>query len=524
MKNIILIIILILSINTISSARTLYINVVDTDNSNSLLDYYREKVKNFKYKDTFIILDSKNMQYITSFKLDRGEVSKYRNKRLFTYRIEKILNKYEKQLDKRKISYIKEHIFTSETNDLARQFKEVSNLLEVYKDRYSTVKVMFFGDSYLHKAYGHDFSKGIPTDGFIYSDESEFNSFLDILAPNVEFAIFFDDEPSFSKNRIFRFYRKLIKKKFNSKLDSFNDTATFNADKDITYKDTSFYKDKISVITEKRESDCTEHDNFKVNYMDSKAEFIITLNNLCRKNSIVTFYHNANSEQVNVDSNGKTKAIFKAVIGKNIIHYFDLNAEKKIHEKVVTAPSNDIKFHPYFATGEVLIDGYNPLRGNNTQVKIYYQTTGSSIYMDVKDGKYKIRVPIKIGKNIFTWKDMNGKEHKKVINYDERCSDKIIIDEVFAQEYGIAQLVLKNECREDGGIVNFFYKDNNYTAITIKGKAEKMIILESDINEIYYKDFDGNREMATSIKIKEFSDLVRLSISYKDNGNFSLST
>jgi len=520
MHNKIIFLIFFLFLNVLSlSARTLYINVVDTNNMSSFLEYYGQKSKNFKSKDAFIAFDAKTMQSITSIEFDFEDVLKYKkNKRFFTHRIEKILNLYVKKFNQKSERYEAEFIISSESNDFARELKKISQLLKIYQNQYTNIRVLFFGESYLHNAYGHDFSKGIPTDGFIYSNESEFNTFPDISMPDVKFAIFFDDDPGVSKNRLFRFYRKLIAKKFNSKLDTFNDTSTWDADRDLKYADKIFKRDKIQVIGEKYKSNCVEHDISKVIYLDEKGKIEVSLENICRKDSMITFYHNGEATQKEVDQNGKVKVLFNAMIGNNIVTYFDLNGDKReIYNERVSAVSDDVKFELDEATMNIKVYGYNPLRNNKSQIKIYYKTTGSNIYIDVKDGKFETTVPATFGKNEFIWKDMNGKEHIKEFNINAQCADKINLNKKYAQENGIANIKLSNDCREDGSIVEFYYQNITYKGMVVNHNVETTIILNADINDLYYKNFDGDKKKLATIEIHNFEDLIRFTMTYTDN-------
>lgn len=498
----------------------MYINVLDIDNTTSFENYYSNKLKDrFRYKDLFIAFDAATMQYIASTQFDRDDVKEYKNKRIFINRFERgLLKRYEKVLDRDFSIFAEEGLFTKEKNDFSRQLKVISKIVEASKKEYD-IKVIFFGNSYLHNAYQHNFSKGIPSDGFINMDGSEFNTFDDIDANQVKFAIMFDDEPSVDKNKLFRFYKKLFKKKFNVNLTTFNDNATFDAEEKIKYDKKDFKKNKLTVLTEKKKSDCAEHDNLSAIYAEKKAIIQVSIENICRKDSLVSFYHNGVAKQIVLDKYGKGSIKFEALIGENFIEYYNLNGDKKrIFQQEIMSPNNDIEFITDKATSVVEIKGYNPLRKNDTQVEIYYKTTGSYVRMDVKDGHYSVTVPLKVGEdNIFEWEDLNGEKHTKTIHINERCTDKIEIDSNPAEEYGIGIVSLFNVCREDGSQVKFLYDDKNYTAMIKKGKAEKIIILEKDINDIYYEDFNKKIKKAATIKIKDFKDLIRFIITYKDN-------
>jgi len=512
--------VLLLSQNFLFAKHKLYINVLDIENTRSFEEFYSTKLKDrFKYKDLFVAFDGKTMQYITSIEFDRDDVKEYRNKRIFINKFEKgLLRRYEKKIDSNFDIFLQEGLLNNEKNDFSRQLKVVSHIVEATKNEYD-VNVMFFGNTYMHNAYKHDFSQGVPTDGFIYMDNSEFNTFSDIDGSSVKFSIFFDDEPNMNKNRFFRFYKKLFQKKFKYDLITFNDSTTFGAEKNLKYDNKDFKKSLIKIMKEKKKSDCAEHDKVYANYLDKKAKIKVDITNICRKDSLISFYHNGIRKQIILDKNGYGSIEFNAIIGQNFIDYYNLNGDKqRIYNEKIDSSSSDIEFNKDSATRTVTIEGYNPLRGEGSQVKIYYKTTGAYIYIDVKNGHYETTVPLKYGDNIFEWKDLNGIKHSKNIPLDERCTDKVDINSTQAQEYGIATIQLKNECREDGSPVKFFYNDHNYTSMIEKGKTKITIILNKDINDIFYENFNNKKiKKLATIKIRDFDDLIRFIISYKDN-------
>jgi hypothetical protein len=409
-------------------------------------------------------------------------------------------------------------LLNHEKNDFARQLKMSKNIIETYKDIYKNITILFFGNAYLHNAYGHNFNLGIPSDGFIYLPESEFNAFDDINATKVKFGIFYDSEPH-SSTKMYRFYKKLFKKKFSIELSSFNKTATKGlADRLKEDQNSTFFPKIVKVIPIDIISSCKEHDEIRKSNLTQVAKIKIEIINSCRKNSILSFSHNGEKKQVIVNSDGRAEVTFKKIKGKNIIKYINLNGNWiELYKDNAIPQHNELIFDFDSATMQVHVIGENPLRVDDTQFQLNYVTMGALYNLTVKDGKFEKTIPLKAGKNIFKWKDMQGEEHSKEITFYPKCTDKVDYNKTVAEEYGILQVTLKNSCRKDASPVTFSYSDKEYKATMIDGKAEANIILKYDVNEIFYKDFNNKKRKLTTVKIRDFSDLIRFMISFKDN-------
>jgi hypothetical protein len=232
----------------------------------------------------------------------------------------------------------------------------------------------------------------------------------------------------------------------------------------------------------------------------------------------LSFSHNGDITQVEVDGHGRAVTTFKLMVGDNKIQYKNLNSKwVDIVNEETPARQDGVTITLDAATSTVIITGRNPLRENGSQFEILYENTGSLIYPKIENGVFSKVVPIKIGDNVFSWKDMDGKKHSKTIVFDPKCTDKVDFDKEYAREYAIIQLTLENSCREDGSQVDFIYNDKNYIAIMQDGKTKANIILNNDINEVFWIDFDRNKQKLATIKIRNFEDLVRFMISFKDN-------
>ena len=504
------------------NAQTLYLVMLDADNTNSFGKYF----KNLKIirGDKFIIFDAQTSQFIFERKMiNYTEVTIYNEpnqfNNVFDRNFEKYLELKNEQFKKKKELFA----LTNQTNDFARQLKTIKDFIQVYKDRYKKIKVVFFGNSYLHNAYGNNFDRGIPSDGFIYSKESEFNTFEDIDASSVEFAIFYDVEPTSMRNKMFRFYRKLFKKKFNTTLNSFNVNATFDADSNTKYSDKPFFKKVVQVISEPNSDSCPENDKITKNDLPNTGEIEITIVNECRKNSILSFSHNGEKSQDVVDEDGRIKKIFKKIVGQNIIKYINLNGKwSTIVDDEVSGRQDGVRITLDGATSTVIVKGRNPLRKDGEEFEIFYENTGATFYPKIKDGEFEKIIPIITGKNIFSWKDMKGVKHSKTIVFNPKCTDKVDYDEAFAKEYGILKVTLENLCREDKSLVTFVYNNNKYQSVIEKGRTEANIILKYDVNDIFYENFNRTNQKLATIKIDDFKNLIRFMIEYKDNVIVSL--
>ena len=507
-----------LLLTSLVSGKTFYLAVLDLENTRSFEKFF-EKI-HFKNEDKIVVLDSSNAQYIFSTKLNFNTVRLFskNNNEGFINHFYRELNEYKKYKDD-VLEEKKNHcLIARSVNDFARTMKTVKNFIETYRDRYKEINVLLFGDSYLHNAYGHNFKHGIPTDGFIELEESEFNAFKDIDAKEIKVAIFYDEEPYVARDKLFRFYRKLFLKKFNTQLNSFNRSAVMGTEKNIEYEDKSFMNHKLQVIKEAKVEDCIGIDKINKNYDPLRAIIEIEIVNPCKKGAYITFSHNGKKRQEIADDNGRIKINFKAIAGSNIIKYRDKNVDKKIFDEIITSPENEISFLPDYAIGMVDILGNNPLREDGEEIELWHENTGNTLLLTYKNGKFKKTIPVELGQvNKFTWKDIRGKKHEISFDFSQKCTDKVELDKEFASENGIALVKLINDCREDGSLVEFYYKDKVYSSMIEKGQATNEIILRSDSNDIFYKDYENNKQKLATINIRDFNDLIRFMISYKDN-------
>jgi len=500
--------------------KNLYILFIDEENMVSFNRYINDLT--LKKKDLFLFVDSSNSQLIFRKKLKDGNmVRRYSQK-------SKFFNLFYKKFDGEhghinfRDGIIKEltsfQLLNNEPNDFARQLKMVKESIESYHKNYKNITVIFFGNSALHNAYGHNFNLGVPTDGMVYGDTSEFNTIEDIDAKGAKFAIFYDIEPN-STPEMYRFYKKLFKKKFSIELQSFNKNSTFGLAEDLKEDNGSaFFPNIVDVIREKRSDDCGEHDKIIKNDLVNVGKIEVEIINICRKNSILSFSYNGEKSQIIVDGDGRAKKRFKKIKGKNILQYIDLNGEwKEIYNDNVMPLENELIFDFDSATMRVHVIGNNPLRSEGSQFQLNYTNIGAVYNLTVKDGKFEKYIPLESGENIFKWKDMQGKKHHEIITFYPKCTDRVDYNKSIAIEYGILDVVLKNSCREDGSVVQFNYADKHYSAVIDNGEAKLRLILKYDINEIFYQDFNGNSKKIASITIRDFSDLIRFKIRYQDN-------
>ena len=500
-------------------AKSLYLLVIDEQNMVSFNKYINNL--SIKKRDKFLFIDATNSQLILEKSMDNGNlVRRYSQKSKFfkffykKFDGEKGYLNFRDGLTKELTSL---HILNTQPNDFSRQLKMVKESIEMYEKAYKNITVIFFGNSALHHAYGHDFNLGIPSDGMIYDDKSEFNMVEDIEATGVKFAIFYDVEPS-ATPEMYRFYKRLFKKKFSVDFSSFNKNSTFGLAENLKENNGSFFPNIVDVIREKSIDDCGEHDKITKNDLVNVGKIEIEIVNICRKNSILSFSYNGEKHQVVVDEDGRGKRIFKKIKGKNIIQYMDLNgAWKEIYSDNITPPKNELIFDFDSSTMRVHVTGNNPLRVDDSQLQLSYVNTGAIYNLTVKDGKFDKYIPLEAGKNIFKWKDMQGEEHSKEITFYPKCTDRVDYNKSIGSEYGILPVTLKNSCREDGSTVLFNYAGERFSSTVNNGEAKVTFILKYDINEIFYKNFDGNSKKIATITIKNFSDLIRFRIVYPDN-------
>jgi len=515
--------ILLVMIPSLIDAKTLYMFFVDKKNMSLFNKYIKNELK-IKNKDKFIFIDSTNCQLILEKEMNSNNlVRRYSEKdnffNLFYKNFEHPKKGYLNLKNSTKTDMERLQLLSSEKNDFARQLKMSKDMIEIYKNIYKNITVLFFGNSYLHNAYGHNFNIGIPSDGFIYLPESEFNAFNDIDAKGVKFGIFYDSEPDlYSSTKMYRFYKKLFRKKFSVELSSFNKTTAKGLAPKLKEDENSTFLPEIVTIVPVDINTCKEHDEITKSDLTEVAKIKVEIVNNCRKNSILSFSHNGEKRQVLVDSDGRAEVTFKKIKGENIIKYIDLNGNwEEIFNDNAIPIQNELAFQKDEATMSVHVVGRNPLRVNNTNFQLNYVNMGAIYNLKVKDGRFEKTIPLEAGKNIFKWKDMQGEEHSKEITFYPKCTDKVDYNKSIAEEYGVVQVTLENSCRENGSPVIFTYSGKEYTAIVIEGKAQTNIVLKYDVNEIFYKNFDGNNKKLATVKIRDFSDLIRFMITFKDN-------
>jgi len=516
-KNNFLILMIFLLLPLSANAKTLYLVMLDIDNTASFNKYFR----NLKIVrgDKFIVFDAQTSQFITEKKLVKAnEIIFYNKPNQLNNFFDKSLNEYIEQKNEK--FDIKKELFalSNEKNDFARELKTIKNFLQIYKDGYKKIKVIFFGNSYLHNAYGNNFDLGIPSDGFIYLKESEFNAFEDIDASIVDFAIFYDVAPVVVRNKMFRFYKKLFKKKFNTELKSFNITATFDADSNTKYLKKPFFKDVLKVILLGGIPSCPNPDKIVKNDLPNSGEIEIEIVNDCRKNTIISFSHNGKETQELVDNNGRIKNIFKYEVGHNLIKYKNLKGKwQTVVNDNILARQDGVIITLDGARSRVIVKGRNPLRKDGEEFEIEYVNIGAMFYPKIKNGAFEQVIAIKTGKNVFSWTDMKGIKQSKTIVFEPKCTDKVDYDEAFAKEYGILKVTLQNSCREDNSLVTFLYDNKKYLSLIEKGKTNTNIILKHGVNDIFYENFNRTNQKLGTIEIDDFKNLIRFMISYTDN-------
>jgi len=506
-----------------ASKGTMYLLFVDLDNTISLQHYLHDIKKRIKSRDMLVFFDAQTSEVIREY----SHITSRDRAELRTSLDSDILNSLD-ALGKYKSG---EYNYSARVNikqlkgydrDVARMIATAEEYIRIYKDSFAETSIVFFGDSILHDAYYHEFSEGIPADGFIYSPDSEFNSFPDIKGENVSVRIFYDEEPVFSKG-LLRFYDKLIKKKLGVALAAYNSNVAMNSVPDAEGVSKEFFPNEVRVISEKVDSECGTPDKLlPPQFSLETAKVTLGVVNKCRAGTEFTYQlvHSNEKRQVTVDANGRTEETFRLSEGLNKIRYKSLTGDWVIlFEENIEPRPDDIIFQLDETTNTVLINGKNPFRLDDDHVDIEYENTGSHYNLDVHDGKFSKEVPVVPGKkNIFLVKSLNGKEvTKHVIEYSTKCSDVVEPNLEKAREDGILSVYLKNTCRKDGSKAKFFYDGKERTVVMQGGVGSLNIILNHEVNDVFYEDYNKNTSKVATIKIRDFSDLIHFEISFKDN-------
>ena len=508
-----------LSVSTMYGS-SLQLLFVDCDNIDSFDRYLGHLEENIQTGDRIVLFDSRTSEpmlpdYVVHNARERNRLKDDLLKEVMLNRDKYI--EYRDQVLKKRV-VIKQ--IGSYERDVARMMETTHDYIRVFKEDFDEIQVIFFGDSFIHNAYGHDFSSGIPSDGFIYLDQSEFNAFPDTPKGNHSFRVFYDYEPLNARG-ILRFYNKLIQKKFNVEILAFNPSTAMSSKPQITDEEVPFFPNEARVIAEKTEIDCGVPDKFVKNYSIENTVLNIVVTNPCRANSIISFQHDNNTYQVTVNANGRAEKSFHLFAGRNIIQYKSLKDDQWITvlDETIEPRPDMLTFRLDESTNTVLIEGYNPLRIDGDIVDIHYVNTGSLYKLEVTSGRFSQKIPVAPGRNIFHAKEIDGNTKEHIVEYSSMCSDKIEFDKSNLNDHAILPITLKNSCRKDGSKAIFIYDGNEYPAIIMSGLAKTSIIFNYEINEVFYVDFDKNIQKVGSFKIKDFKDLIRMTITYHDNVN-----
>jgi len=501
----------------ITLSDSLHLLFVDVNNTNSL-DIYLDHLRlNLEKGDMIVIFDSRTSEPMIPDICIKKASEKKRLKKELLSQVKLLRDKYFEFRNNELKKRIVINQIGREERDVARMLYTAHNYIRVFQSSFKLISIVFFGESFIHNAYNHDFSKGIPTDGFIYLNESEFNSFPDMKSLHHEFRIFYDREP-FNAQGLLRFYDILLNKKFGVQISSFNSSSALNSKPKVDNTN-SFFRDTLKIISEKNDTECGIPDKMIKNYAFQNTVLNVTIINPCRANSIISFQHDNEVYQVSVDANGKADKSFHLSAGRNIIKYKGLKLNEwitVIDEQIEPRPDK-LEYYLDESINMVSIEGYNPLRIDGSFVHLEYVNTGAVYNLEVKDGRFNKQIQVVPGSNVFKTREIDGSITTKKIVYSTQCSDKIEYDESNLNKYGLLSITLKNSCREDGSLVKFIYNSNFFETTVQNDMAEIQILLYNKINDIFYIDYDKNTKKIGSFKIMDFQDIIRFEIVYKDN-------
>jgi len=498
-------------------ASTLYLMYVDLGSVDSLQVYLDKVGKEIKTKDMLLVFDSKTSQLMAKeIRIDSSRIKKkLRNK--LKDKILSDIDKYAVHMNSKRDILVNAKMLTSQNRDLARLISSSIEYIRLYENQFDNIKILLFGDSIYHDAYGHDFNLGVPSDGFLLLPDSEFNVFEGYKTKNVEVRAYYDIEPLY-KLGMYRFLDKLVKEKYGVNLSAFNGSVAPNATPKGHSMSAAFFPNELRVVVEKSTSDCGDPDKIAKNYGLNVARLKVEVVNPCRVNTLLSFVHNGKTIQKAVDENGRVSVIFNLLPGLNEIKYLGLSGEWDIilNEEIEPRPDR-FEFDLDESTNTLSIKGYNPFRQDGEYVSIDYVNTGASYNLEVKGGRFEKTVAVKPGKNIFKSTDIDETIKEHVFRYKTRCSDIVEYDESLARETGYLVVSLTNACREDDSLVKFLYDNEEYYGLVKDGETKTNIVLKYEINEVFYENFDRTIAKIDSIKVDEFDDLIRLWVNYTDN-------
>jgi len=521
MKKLLLFIIIFISFNTLS--RDLYVTVlpVDTYQLDETVDFFNSRLlEEMKGIDSLLVIEPTTSNIVLEFSLSELERSKRHGgsfnliSKVYKSVIEEAYK--TKRLEMETVGIISPAV--DKNNLISNPTLSLRFLADLKKAYYEvdTIKFIFLGDSYNYKFEDKELLHSYPSYSFISDEKSPFK--LDNVInglPIIEVSIFYLKTPYYS-SRIQDFYDLLLQKYFNTKLQSFNDQFSFSGKK---ISNTASYKhispNKMAFIDDKTEEACIQEDDFDV--VESVYVYSITgtLNNTCRKHLSVDF------KLVNVDGYverpvaaneyGTAEVTFDLSPGLNEL--FLRNNQgiyRKVWTKDIKGGNDNLRLVDMSdVDGMVKLMGQNKFRQTGQEVEIL--KNGLQSTANVIDGKFEKIFDLKKGDNKFSVKQLDGSYQEIVKSYTTECNDKITVDESKLNSNGDFFGVIENSCRKDGSIITITYDEKEYHARVYDGIASFEIPLHNRVNDLYYKDREGNIK-GLQYEIREFDNLVKVSI------------
>lgn len=478
-------------------------------------------IKQVKPGDSLIVVEPITANIVYEF--SRSDIVKYKAKKGVFDKISKmydakvIRGAFEKRrLELEATSVIpKSYDVDSPEANPASVFKLAADLQKVFY-RHKTIKLIFLGDSYNFRFDNKELKQTYPSYNFITNNNSPFNiKEVTTLKPTVEVSLFYIKEPYYP-SRVQEFYELVVKKIFKNELVSFNSQFTFNKKKtpDIASFKTIF-PNKMVLVDDKIEESCSEEDDFDV--IENTFVYSIKgiLNNICRKNLSVDFQLVNNSGEINraipADINGTATVHFDLTPGMNeLLLKNNKGIYRKVWSKDIKGGQDNLRLVDMSdVDGMVKLVGNNKFRKNGDEVEIL--KNGLQSIAKVQDGKFEKIFDLKKGDNTFSIKQLDGTYKDIVKNFTTECDDKITVDENKLNTNGDFFGSIENACRKDGSIITITYEEKEFHATVYNGSASFEIPLHNKVNDLYYKDLEGNIK-GLQYEIRDFDSLVKVSI------------
>lgn len=286
----------------------------------------------------------------------------------------------------------------------------VSDILRSYGNRLKSSDIYLL-DGLLHKSGDVDFTKGYPNDGFLLLDDNPFAFVAAAPTPASKFHIFLTAPIEYPQNYQ-RFATLLANQLFSAQLVSFSPNMIEGELPQIaaTPLDSSVTR---SVVVRPDVKPVCAYDDEIITDRTPNYRMMVSVRNPCRSNSVVSFIVNGEPINLNGDQTGTAVLNSRLTVGQNTIDVLGINgvAHNVLSE---TVSGLDDKVTVTLTADGVVLQGYNPLRPDDSEVEIVHAGSGRTWRIRVRDDRWRLEAPLAVGHHFFKISRLNSDAPQQV--------------------------------------------------------------------------------------------------------------